>query len=530
LKTLKGKSNAEALEVVQWIEVRASPISSSSSSNVKDKTKFPGKTSAHMRAILVGANDVTKRSQRAARRQQKRSGARAENWPGDHNFAVTSSSHVGIADHPGSQLTMGALAKFKQAQQQLIPGHYSLTGNNTFRTSRKRHLGLWLRGFQTPLSPVRECLSVEEKSCSRESGNSEASAACDSGHVQSHPKNCHAFDAVNSVKKNHHSLESHTGYDADVTPVNGTGDQEIECCIGKKNGDLNSLEKEPHLFLDSIDLEPIQCASPTLSQKRAASMGIGSVCTLAVSSPLFPNSQEFDRMEVGDSVDWDETCRSDEDASIDMQLIECSSPSFSPKKKKKTPITATRLSVKGEFHSVVDSAEDAGEKDHMVAVESSSEGSFTGNILTWNSSPKANDQNWYSDAIEALQNMNDVQISNELCMSSFEEKSPAMKQQKQEQLDDDDDARSLSHGNSSESEALKRAFFWCESETDVHKNVGRYEEEVTQNEDYSEELYQMGEKSQLQSSLVMNGIQHRRSVLKSCTNSKRGKMLKLIVL
>jgi hypothetical protein len=87
---------------------------------------------------------------------------------------------------------------------------------------------------------------------------------------------------------------------------------------------------------------------------------------------------------------------------------------------------------------VVDSAEDAMGKDHTVAVESSSEGSFTGNILTWNPSPKANDQNWYSDAIEALQNLNDVQISNELCMSSFEENSPAMKQQKQEQLDDDD--------------------------------------------------------------------------------------------
>jgi hypothetical protein len=180
-------------------------------------------------------------------------------------------------------------------------------------------------------------------------------------------------------------------------PVNETGNLEVECYIRGKNGDPN-LERGPHTFVDSIDLEPIPCESPTLLQNRAASIALNSLSTLPASLTL---SRDLDKMEIWHSADWDVACQYDKEGSIDMQLIECNSPSFSPKRKS---ITAACLSVEGKFHSAMDSAQFGG-KNHMVSVESSTEGSFFGNSSTLNSSPEIMDQSWFIDAIEALESM-----------------------------------------------------------------------------------------------------------------------------
>jgi hypothetical protein len=414
LETLEGGSGAEALEEVKWIEVQSSPILSSSSANVKDEAKFCGKLSAHMQAVLVGPDCVNRCSPRTSRRWQTRSSYQAEYWPEGHSSGMTSSSHVGIADNSQSW-TIGALAEFKQRHQDLNPAHYLLTGSNTFQPSTKRHAGMWSQGFQTPLSPVREGLSIEETSCREQSGKNEALAICDADHVNMDEEIC--YETVNHTIENH--FERHTGFDADLTfPVNETGDVEVECYIRRKNGDPN-LERGPHTFVDSIDLEPIPCESLTLLQKRAASIALNSLSTLPASLTL---SQDLDKMETWDSADWDGACQDDNEGSIDMQLIEYNLPSFSPKRKS---ITAACLSVEGKFHSAVDSAQFGG-RNHMVSVESSTEGS------TLNSSSETMDQSSFIDAIEALESMEDIQIRRDLCLSSFEENSSTVKQQHQE--------------------------------------------------------------------------------------------------
>ncbi len=283
-------------------------------------------------------------------------------------------------------------------------------------------------------------------------------------------------------------------------------DQVFKCSEMKEDGEQN-LEEGHCASIGSIDLEPIQCASPTLSQKRAASMAT-SLPTLPISLSLSPDLQEFDKMEIGDSAEWDGICGSDDNGSIDMQLIECNSPFFSPKRK--SSITAaSSIAAESKFHSVVDSPDVAG-RNHEVSIETSTEDSFFGNSSTWNSSPETTDQSWYSDAIEALQNMNDVHMSMELCPLSFEENSPAVNQH--EQLD----VRPMD-GCPPEKKVVKRAFSWYVSETDVQKNHHRYEGVQDDSE-----LCQMGDERTQHSSLVTNGVQHRRSALKSCSNFERG--------
>jgi hypothetical protein len=492
LETLEGGSGAEALEEVRWIEVQSSPILSSSSANVKDEAKFRGKLSAHMQAVLVGPDGVNRCSPRTSRRWQRGSSYQAEYWPEGHSSGMTSSSHVGIADNSRSW-TIGALAEFKQLHQDLNPAHYLLTGGNTFQPSRKRHAGMWSQGFQTPLSPVREGLSIEETSWREQSGKNEASAICDADHVNMDEEIC--YETVNHTIENH--FERHTGFDADLTfPVNETGDLEVECYIRRKNGDPN-LERGLHTFVDSIDLEPIPCESPTLLQKRAASIALNSLSTLPASLTL---SQDLDKMEIWDSADWDGACQHDKEGSIDMQLIECNLPSFSPKRKS---ITAACLSVEGKFHSATDSAQFVG-RNHMVSVESSTEGS------TLNSSSETMDQSWFIDAIEALESMEDIQITKDLCLSSFEENSSTVKQQHQ-QLD----VRAL-QCHSPDKKVVKRAFSWYGSEVDVQVKNSGYEEEVMRKD--GNELHHMGNKT-LRSSM---DFQPTRSALKSCSNSKRG--------
>jgi len=501
LETLEGGSGAEALEEVKQIEVRSSSILSSSSANVKDEAKFPGKLSAHMQVVLVGPDGVNRCSPRTSRRWQTRSSYQAEYWPEGHSSGMTSSSHVGIADNSW-YWTIGALAEFKQLHQDLNPAHYLLTGGNTFQPSRKRRAGMWSQGTQTPLSPVREGLSIEETSWREQSGKNEASAICDSDHVNMDGEIC--YETVNRTIENH--FERHTGFDADLTfPVNETGDLEEECYIRRKNGDPN-LERGPHTFVDSIDLEPIPCESPTLLQKRAASIALNSLSTLPASLTL---SQDLDKMEIWDSADWDGAYQDDKEGSIDMQLIECNSPSFSPKRKS---ITAACLSVEGKFHSAMDSAQFGG-RNHMVSVESSTEGSFFGNSSTLNSSPETMDQSWFIDAIEALESMEDIQITKDLCLSSFEENSSTVKQQHQ-QLD-----ISPLQCHSPDKKVVKRAFSWHGSKVDVQVKNSGYEEEVMQKD--GNELHHMGDKT-LHSSLVVKDFQPTRSALKSCSNSKTG--------
>jgi hypothetical protein len=80
--------------------------------------------------------------------------------------------------------------------------------------SRKRRAGMWSQGFQTPLSPVREGLSIEETSWREQSGKNESSGICDSDHVNMDEEIC--YETVNHTIENW-TFERHTGFDADLT-------------------------------------------------------------------------------------------------------------------------------------------------------------------------------------------------------------------------------------------------------------------------------------------------------------------------
>jgi hypothetical protein len=110
------------------------------------------------------------------------------------------------------------------------------------------------------------------------------------------------------------------------------------------------------------------------------------------------------------------------------------------------------------------------------------------------------DQSWFIDAIEALDSMEDIQITKDLCLSSFEENSSTVKQQHQ-QLD----IRAL-QCHSPNKKVVKRAFSWYGSEVDVQVKNSGYEEEVLRKD--GNELHHMGNKT-LRSSLVVKDLAHK---------------------
>lgn len=493
---------------IQWIEVpSAAPCPSGSSTNVKKdlhttNSKDKDTTAeAESPRMPKGEGLTNKDSQRPGgkRRQRRTSGDHnsepAENLkrPKDQPPLLSISPNLLLPEQVEAQLS-NAVAAFKQQRLELGAKHQSLCTGQTipattfsepvvsnvanvvglFRNSRKKSLAIRSRGFRRALSPVKEALSIEESLWGRQSGNIK--------------------DVVTPIK--YHGTLSYI-IEQSVETANSLEPSPVKVMMELKqhqNGNLND-KINPWVMSENTDFVPVQCASPSLSpKKRAASSALDALrSTLMVTqNHNTPKSPHVGRYDLEDSVegtlwngDEDDEDDEDENGANHLKPIECASPSFSPRRKNSRgsipQAVISSLEPEDITHLLVSSTESQEESctpegankspNLQLAVAPFREWTTVHENMEFQ--PATTDRNWYSDAIDAIQSINDIRSSKERRLTeggvSSKENSPAGKNQMvlhQQQQQQNPPSVRPPQCSSAERKILRRAFSWYVAESD----------------------------------------------------------------
>ncbi|KAG0590228.1 hypothetical protein KC19_1G082800 [Ceratodon purpureus] len=540
---------------VHWIEVANAPCPSGFSTNVRrdehhseDHAESPRRSS---RAGSTVADTSVRNSQKliGKRRQSKRSmdlQEPTEKRSKEQSLVVSNYPPSLTPEQIEEQLSQ-AVAEFRQQKLELEAKHQasfcqgpSTSPNNQpssnagvvgfFRNSRKKPHVMRNRGFQRALSPVKEALSIEEITWSRQSSSRNESISAGKSDDLSHPMELGTSRFLKTVS----SGPSNQGFkfSAQILEISPTKSPKPEVSSDSE------LDERPSA-MENIAMVPIQCASPSLSpKKKSSSVALDALCALAVTS----KTPAEGRYLVDDSVegllheaDWIQACDWDDVVEgMDIKPIECASPSFSDRRKtsRTGPVrqslifepkdTSPLVASSNEFLDEVFRTKTGGKSTPSPNGKTPSRTSFRSPGMqersvtpsprkNWTpspqkdigSSPMINERSWYCDAIDAIQSINDFRSSKEgrlLTESVSLGNSPAGKTQRQA-------GPRNPHAFSAEKKILRRAFSWYVSEHDERMKTFGLKEGIPQRE--GEESEQCRNDNNAQKSFVPNRGQFR---------------------
>jgi hypothetical protein len=495
---------------VHWIEANV-PCASGSSTNVRrddysqDHAESPRRASRAAPTVadtsgrnshkLIGKRRQSKRSMDLQEPTEKRS---------KEQSLVLSNQPPSLTPEQIEEQLSQAVAAFRQQKLELEAKHQasfcqgpSTSPNNQpganpgvvgfFRNSRKKSHVMRNRGFLRSLSPVKEALSIEEITWSRQSSSRNESIT-----AAKPDDSCNPTDLGSSRLLK--TGPSHQGFkfSAQILEISPTKSPNPEA--------TESEADERPSAMENIAMVPIQCASPSLSPKRrSSSAALDALCALAGN----PKTPAEGRYLVGDSADsgllqepdwvqagdWE-----DEVEGMDIKPIECASPSFSDRRKSSRagPVrqsisfdpkdSSSMMASSNEFLDEVFRTKSGGGKSTpSPSGKTPSRTPFRSPGMQersvtpsprkhWtpspqkdiDSSPMINERSWYCDAIDAIQSINDIRSSKErrlLTESVSVGNSPAGKTQRQA-------GPRNPHAFSAEKKILRRAFSWYVSEHD----------------------------------------------------------------
>jgi len=464
---------------VHWIEVANAPAKSGFSTNVRgerrhssDHAESPRR--AKLGALMVAEDDTSKKL--IGKRRQKRSVDFNEPTEKRSREQSPTSQLPALTPEQIEEQLSQAVAAFKEQKRELELKHQSFSHGPTmtsqpppppennvvgfFRNSKKKTTRN-TRGFQRALSPVKEALSIEEVTWSRQSSS----------------RNESIVKPEDSPERGASRASTGTqGFKFAATIVEDSSP--VKMPPEEDELDNEEIDVRPSA-MENIAMVPIQCISPSLSpKKKSASSARDALCAVARSS----KSQTDCRYQLEDNVetDWIHDWEDDVEG-MDMKPIECASPSFSDRRKSTragsvrqsisfdTKGSSPLLASSGEFdETCLSCGKSTPSPSGLAAYRSpASRASVTPSPRNqWTPSPRkdmdpmTNERSWYCDAIDAIRSINDIRRSKEGRLHTESVSlgnSPAGKKAAA-------GGPRPPHAFSAEKKILRRAFSWYASE------------------------------------------------------------------